>query len=697
MKAMNDNALHTAWHDANRRYLTAALAVVRDHLERYAAHPDRAAALNGEVAATDAGREQAMRELLQDELRRAAEELPAPSALDALCGMFGLSEFERDVLLLCVGVELDASFADACRRAGGMPPTFSLALAALPAPHWSALTPNAPLRRWRLIDPGASDRLTASPLRVEEPILHYLVGVPGPDERIAALTEEVPLPPALTPSHSRLAGEIASLWTASSDRRERLPAIRMHGTDGSALRGVAAAVCAPLGMTLRAISVHALPAAPADLDMFCRLWEREAALHSFALLLDCSDPGPEEGQLLRTAARLADELHGALLIGGEKGVDPRSRPVVPVEVRKPSAEEQRALWNAFLPESDLREQVERVITQFDLSAGTIRLLSEGLLRTELDPLAGSDPDSADTEKGKGAKGEETMNGHDRSSILWNACRLNGRSRLEDLAQRIEPAAAWDDLILPERQKGLLREMVVQARNRGIVHGRWGFRTKGNRGLGISSLFAGPSGTGKTMAAEVLARELELDLYRIDLSAVVSKYIGETEKNLRRIFDAADEGGALLLFDEADSLFGKRSEVKDSHDRHANIEVSYLLQRMEAYRGLAVLTTNLKSALDVAFVRRIRFIVQFPFPDAESRAEIWRRVFPESAPTTGLDPDRLAQLNVTGGHIRNIALGGAFLAAEAGEPIGMKHLLAAAKTEMAKMEKNITAVESRGWV
>ena len=199
-----------------------------------------------------------------------------------------------------------------------------------------------------------------------------------------------------------------------------------------------------------------------------------------------------------------------------------------------------------------------------------------------------------------------------------------------------------------------------------------------------------------MAGEVLANELNLDLYRIDLSQVVNKYIGETEKNLKRVFDAAERGGAILLFDEADALFGKRSEVKDSHDRYANIEVSYLLQRMEAYRGLAILTTNMKSALDTAFLRRIRFIAQFPFPDAAQRAEIWRRVFPQRTPTDSLDILQLARLSVAGGNIRNIALNAAFIAAEAGHPVRMSHLLQAAKSECQKLEKPVNESEIGGW-
>jgi SpoVK/Ycf46/Vps4 family AAA+-type ATPase len=283
------------------------------------------------------------------------------------------------------------------------------------------------------------------------------------------------------------------------------------------------------------------------------------------------------------------------------------------------------------------------------------------------------------------------------ALLWRACRGVERVRLDGLAQRIEPAARWDDLVLPEAQLSVLRQIAVHVRHRPTVHEGWGFAGKSARGLGISALFAGDSGTGKTMAAEALASELHRDLFRIDLSGVVSKYIGETEKNLARVFDAAEAGGAILLFDEADALFGKRSEVKDSHDRYANLEVSYLLQRMEAYRGLAILTSNQKAALDLAFQRRLRFIVQFPFPDATQREAIWRGIFPAATPTRGLDYPRLAQLHMAGGNIRNVALNAAFFAAERGEPVGMAHLLQAAHAEAAKRERPLTDGETRGWV
>ncbi|HOZ84110.1 MAG TPA: ATP-binding protein, partial [Niabella sp.] len=229
------------------------------------------------------------------------------------------------------------------------------------------------------------------------------------------------------------------------------------------------------------------------------------------------------------------------------------------------------------------------------------------------------------------------------------------------------------------------ELLIRVRNRNTVYNKWGFASKGMRGLGISALFAGESGTGKTMASEVLANELKLDLYKIDLSKVVNKYIGETEKNLKKIFDAAEDGGAILLFDEADALFGKRSNVKDSHDRYSNIEVSYLLQRMEQYRGLAILTTNMKSAIDSAFTRRFSAVVNFPFPDAVQRAEIWHGIFPDATPVGDIDIDKLSRFPITGGNIKNIALNAAFLAANEKTLVTMPHILQATKTEYSKME------------
>jgi SpoVK/Ycf46/Vps4 family AAA+-type ATPase len=276
--------------------------------------------------------------------------------------------------------------------------------------------------------------------------------------------------------------------------------------------------------------------------------------------------------------------------------------------------------------------------------------------------------------------------------LWDACLVSTRPQLDILAQRLDPKATWDDIVLPTEEMSLLHQIADQVSQRQKVYEDWGFHNRMNRGLGISALFAGESGTGKTMAAEVIANDLRLNLYRIDLSAVVSKYIGETEKNLRRLFDAAEDGGAILFFDEADALFGKRSEVKDSHDRYANIEINYLLQRMEAFRGLAILATNMKSALDHAFMRRLRFIVNFPFPSPVERQRMWQKAFPAETPSEGLEFNRLGRLNLTGGSIHNIARNAAFLAAQAGTPVTMAVVLAAARSEFRKLERPINEAD-----
>jgi SpoVK/Ycf46/Vps4 family AAA+-type ATPase len=291
--------------------------------------------------------------------------------------------------------------------------------------------------------------------------------------------------------------------------------------------------------------------------------------------------------------------------------------------------------------------------------------------------------------------------HDASRLAsraWDACRRAARPRMDDLAQRVVSSVEWDDLIVPPRQKEVLMSIIAQVRNRTKVYEEWGFapRLQG-KGLGVSALFSGPSGVGKSLAGELIGRALELDVYRVDLSALVSKWVGETEKNLRRVFDAAEDGGVILQFDEADALFGRRSEVKDSHDRHANIEVSYLLQRLEAYRGLCILTTNMRDNIDEAFLRRLRFIVDFRFPSREERRAIWQRIFPESLPRDALNYESLAQLNLAGGSIRNIALGASFLAADRDGAVTMADLLQAAQLEYEKVGRRITDAERAGWL
>ena len=247
-------------------------------------------------------------------------------------------------------------------------------------------------------------------------------------------------------------------------------------------------------------------------------------------------------------------------------------------------------------------------------------------------------------------------------------------------------------MVPAAQRRLLEHLAAAATGRAMAEDE-GFGTDSTRGFGVGALFAGPSGTGKTLAAEVLAGELGLDLYRIDLASVVSKWIGDTEKHLKRVFDAAEQGGVLLLFDEADAIFGRRSEVRDSHDRYANVEVAYLLQRMEQYRGVAVLTTNMRSAIDPAFLRRLRVVVQFAHPGVEERAKLWALAFPLGVRTSNIDWDRVATLDLTGGEIQTVALQSFLTATADGTPVGMAHLREAVAAEFAKQDRPLAQLEN----
>ncbi|GAA0377129.1 AAA family ATPase [Bacillus horti] len=272
--------------------------------------------------------------------------------------------------------------------------------------------------------------------------------------------------------------------------------------------------------------------------------------------------------------------------------------------------------------------------------------------------------------------------------LHQACYMQVEHGLEGKAQRVDPRYSWDDLILPDEQKMELRNACNQIKYRHVVYGAWGFNQKLAYGKGLSLLFTGPPGTGKTMSAQIIAHELNLQLYKIDLSQVISKYIGETEKNLQEIFAQAQSSHAILFFDEADALFGKRSEVKDAHDKYANIETSYLLQKIEEYEGISVLASNYLQNIDEAFLRRIQFVIKYPFPDQAYRQQIWESLFPSSAPlSTDLDTVYLAEkLELSGGQIKNIVVASAFLAAEQEEPIGMRHIIKAAKHEVQKSGK-----------
>jgi predicted nucleic acid-binding protein len=601
---------------------------------------------------------------------RDAARMEPPSAIDELTRIFALSMFERELLLLCAGVEMDSALAERCAQLTGRAQrgfvTFGLAMSVLSEPHWSALAPSSPLRRFRLIEMQSGHGVTAAALHIDERILHYLAGVNRMDQRLEGMVDAKIGRDWLTEDHWLLASDIIE------SLGEELPAataVHFFGDDPSGQESVASFISRRFGRALYVLRMEDVPSGSTELDQFMALWTREALLLPACLLLQW------EGDAMTSAARqLAKRLPGPLLIASREPLQ-LNRVMAHHEVNKAAPMGQRQLWEVALGPvaGELNGIVDDVAQQFRLSAETVITLGATVM-----PL-------------------ENGSSEQISERLWAVCRSVSRPHLEALAERIVPTASWSDLILPPLQMQALRQLAAQSRNRMTVYERWGFALRGRRGLGISALFSGPSGTGKTLAAEVLAADLQLDLYRIDLSAVVSKYIGETEKNLRQVFDAAETGGVLLLFDEADAIFGKRAEVKDSHDRYANIEVSYLLQRMESFQGLAILTTNAKSSVDKAFQRRLRFAVDFPFPAATEREAIWTRVFPSQAPTEGLEPALLANLNMAGGNIRNIALNAAFLAAEQKSSVQMSHVLQATQVEAAKIERPLSEIETRRWV
>lgn len=650
----------SAWEATNARYLAAALGWLRVRLEQHAGEERRDADLAAAAAERDA----------------AGLEAAAAPALMLLAETLGLSRFDCNLLLLCAAAEFDSGFSALFARAQCDPsrtyPTFALALSIFDDAAWDALSPERPLRYWKLIEinqPGAQ-ALTASALRADERIVNYLKGLNYLDDRLAPYLVNIERAGSIgevPASQHHLRSQITARWRHGRAGAQ-IPVVQLLGPDLAAKQLVAADAALEMRRRLYRLSPDALPSQPAELEVLARLWQRESMLLPIALYVDAQEIDASETHATSVRRFLA-RSDGLFALAVREAWPRLPRDSHVVDVTKPTMEEQRNAWQSVIGLEDA-ESPARLASQFNLNISDIQQIAA---------MTGSSADAGGTPLPR---------------RLWDACRARVRPMLDALAHRIEPRATFEDIVLPAEQTGLLHQIAAQVNQRGKVYGEWGFADKVNRGLGISALFAGESGTGKTMAAEVIADTLRLNLYRIDLSAVVSKYIGETEKNLRRLFDAAEDGGAILFFDEADALFGKRSDVKDSHDRYANIEINYLLQRMEAYRGLAILATNMRGSLDMAFTRRLRFIVNFPFPGLIERRRMWQKAFPPQTPLRNLDFDRLARLNLTGGSIHNAALNAAFLGAQANSPVTMPLALAAAKAEFVKLDRPVNEADFR---
>ncbi|SFS14379.1 ATPase family associated with various cellular activities (AAA) [Dyella sp. OK004] len=593
-------------------------------------------------------------------------------ALMLLAQRLGLSDFERSLLMLCIGMELDTGMPALCAQAQHDPskpwPTFALAFSILDAPSWDALSPQRPLRFWRLLDihqPGPQP-LVGAALSADERVVNFVRGLNHLDDRLMPLL--TPLAQAALPPSQQTVVEQVLDGLRHVPPGQALPTVQLLGSDSTSKQAIAWAIAAAFGVQVYRLSAELLPHAVGEQETLIRLWLRESQLLPIALYIDAADI--DHGDAASAPVRRFLARSGGLTFVDTREPWPGTAgSLLSADIAKPTPFEQRSLWQRLLGEQ-AGGQPKQLAGHFDFGLGKIEQVAHTALAA-----AAQQPEAL-------------------AQSLWHGALARTRPALDQLAQRIEPKATWGDIKLPDAEKNLLHQIADQVAERSTVYDDWGFRDRMNRGLSISALFCGESGTGKTMAAEVIANALGLSLYRIDLSAVVSKYIGETEKNLRKLFDAAEEGGAILFFDEADALFGRRSEVKDSHDRYANIEVNYLLQRLETFRGLAILATNMRSALDSAFLRRIRFIVNFPFPGNTERKAIWSSVFPPQVITGALDLERLARLALTGGSIQGIALNAAFMAAKSGVQITMPLLLDAARSEFRKLEKPINEAEFR---
>jgi ATPase family associated with various cellular activities (AAA) len=597
---------------------------------------------------------------------------PAPM-LNQITQLMNLNPFERNLLLLCYAMEAHPQVPALCARAQDNParpyPTFALAFTLFKDhSNWNALAADQPLRYFRLLEINQSPTqpLTASALRADERIVAAIKGLDTLDDRLAALFTPIPWPDpngTLPPSQQLAVAQTTD--GINQARQHPIPIMQLIGPDLTSQQLVAQHVARALNAPLYRLPLEHLPSNLNELETLTRLWQRESLLARIVLLIETHDTNdkPETAGHLR---RFLERGDGMVLVATREPLPQLERFSHSIEVNPPTTLEQRIAWQDALG-THHTQTATQLAAQFSL--GTQQIASIG---RSLAPLTAEE----------------------QAETAWNASRAVTRPRLDALAKRLNVKARKDQLVLPPEQSRILEQISAQVRARGQVYEDWGFAERMNRGLGINALFAGESGTGKTMAAEVIANELNLDLYRIDLSSVVNKYIGETEKNLRKIFDAAEQGGAILFFDEADALFGKRSEVKDSHDRYANIEVNYLLQRMESFSGLAILATNQKSAMDNAFIRRLRFIITFPFPGVPERKRLWTNVFPNSTPLENLEIDRLARFDLTGASIHNAALNAAFLAASQNSTVNMTHMLEAIRSEYRKMDRPINEIEFR---
>ncbi|NEN98850.1 MAG: ATP-binding protein [Moorea sp. SIO3I7] len=643
------------------------------------------------------------------------QELPsdailAGSSLAWLQETFALSAFDVDIIAIALAPELDRRYERIytylqddirCKR-----PTVDLVLNLLcptgeaKLARRSHFTPEAPLLGHSLLhlvsDPNQlQPTLLAHNLKLDGLVLALLLGEKGLDQRLKPFSTL--LEPTISLEELPLHQEVkqALLTIVVEDWQASKPlALYFEGADTSVKHRAAQAIARAVEAPLLTVNLTRVVEAKADLELTLKLAYRQAWFQKALVYLEGLETlqqtiqSSENSSQYLSLLRIIADHQGITILAGEKPWRPEktiAMGMVTVPFPIPEFTVRRWCWQNQLTAAGI--SLDR--PELDALCDRFRLNSEQITDAVIDAcnrarwrIAQNTPPTPHTPNLPHCLEKPTL------SELFAAARAQSGHQLGSLARQIQPKYSWDDIVLPVNQKAQLREICNQAKYRQLVWEEWDFQSKLSLGRGLNVMFSGPPGTGKTMAAEIIAHELELDLYKIDLSQVVSKYIGETEKNLNRIFTAAANANAILLFDEADSLFGKRSEISSAHDRYANIEVGYLLQKMEEYEGVAILTTNLRTNMDDAFVRRLRFIIEFPFPNLKDRRRIWEQIWPSPVPRSEeLDLDFIARnCEIAGGNIRNIALAAAFIAADDGGIVKMNHLLRAVRREYQKMGK-----------
>lgn len=659
------------------------------HPDTWAAVSDDSASEGPSAPSLDDRLEEATAAL--DEYWTADETLP----LVVLAERFGLERRHVDALLVVLAPELDLKYEpvyaylqdDLTRKR----PTVGLVLRVVGGTagdelaERSLFTPGSPLLDDGLVHPARTEgALLSQPVEVDRRIVGFLLGEDALPDELTDVASMVPTSPSdqvLTAPGTSDADDALARLPVPETTRSRLASIRadvdgdppallaLDGTYGSGRTAAAAALAESINQPLLALDADRLPAPGSDVATILRRFVRDARLRDAAVLVrNVQPPTPDADRVdIEELLRHLDACPGPVFLSGDATVPPRiaagltRHRFATVSFEQPDYELRRSFWTQL----DLPGDPAALASKFRFTAGQIE-------------------DAAETARG-------LTSGPVTASDVQEACRAQSRDTLGDLVTHLEPNYGWEDIVLPSAERRGLRAVAAHIDHRGTVYSEWGFAERFSLGTGVNALFAGPSGTGKTMAAEIIAAETGLDLYRVDLANVVSKYIGETESNLAQVFDEAQNSNAVLFFDEADALFGERSEVSDAHDRYANIEVDYLLQRMEAHDGVVLLATNLDQHLDDAFRRRIDVTIDFPRPDRDAREQIWRGIFPDDTPVGNLDWVFLADFELTGGDIKSAALTAAFLAADEGDEtsVEMRHVVDALWRELRSRGRLVT--------